>query len=379
MKRIYWRPRGVSTNALLVLAALSTVSIGLVETFPERQSEIYLNQMLEASQIANEAIRVVRSERGARKIPVDPIADPSDSGLIGVSISDVTSNTGNLLAKQTTVNPNWAAVAVKLLREAGVNDGDTIAVGVSGSFPGLNIAVFSAIEAMHLQAIAISSASASQWGANHPRLLWLDMEQVLKQRKVFKFRSVATSLGGAEDRAASMSEEGLALLRRGIRRSKLPLIDVENYAESVIERMTIYQENAAGRPIRAYVNVGGGTSSTGTRRSKFAFQPGLNTRTPPPAALIDSVMARFLDQDVPVIHFLQINRMAERYGLPIAPQIRPPVGTGRVFLEQRYSPVLASAALITIVLGLFLFIRSGRGRMALESRRKERQQLEPTV
>ena len=83
--------------------------------------------------------------------------------------------------------------------------------------------------------------------------------------------------------------------------------------------MALYREHAGSRPIRAYVNVGGGTSSVGTRRAKFAFQPGINRRTPPRAALIDSVMARFLDEGVPVIHFLQVNRMAQRYGLPLSP------------------------------------------------------------
>lgn len=232
---------------------------------------------------------------------------------------------------------------------------------------------------LRLEPIIISSATASQFGANDPRLLWLDMERFLYDRKIFPFKSVAASFGGAEDRAAGISEAGLALLRRGIARSRLPLIEPENYAASVVERIAIYRDQAAGKPIRAYINVGGGTSSVGTRRSKFAFQPGINRRTPPRAALIDSVMARFLDDGKPVIHFLQINSMARRYGLPVSPQVRPPVGTGQVFLQRRYNPWLTAGALGVVMASLFLFIRSGRGRMALQSARKEEKQLEPTV
>lgn len=379
MKRIYWRPKGVSTNAMLVIAAISAAAIGVTEGFPEATSEVYLQQMLESSQLANVAMNEVKKERERLRIPIEPIADPAGSGLIGVPISDITTNTGNLLAKQTTINPNWAAVAVQLLREAGVREGDVVAVGVSGSFPGLNIAVYSALVSMRAKAIIIASASSSQWGANHPKLLWLDMERLLFSRKIFPYRSVATSMGGAEDRAAGLSEEGREILLRAMKRSKLPLIEPENYAESVVERISLYREHAEGRPIAAYVNVGGGTSSVGTRRSKFAFKPGLNTATPPRAALIDSVMARFLDEKVPVIHFLQINRMAQRYGLPVSPQVRPPVGTGLVFLQQRYNPWLAGGALSTVVAALFLFIRSGRGRMALQSARREEEHLEPTL
>lgn len=379
MKRIYWRPRGVSTNALLLIAAISLSSIVVVEALPERTSEVYLQQMLEASRLAADAMDVLHKERERRRIPIDPIADPAGSGLIGIAMSDVTTSTGNLLAKQTTINPNWAAVAVSLLREAGVREGDTVAVGVSGSFPALNVALYAAITALGVEPIVISSVSASQWGANHPKYLWPDMERTLNERKVFAFRSVAASLGGAEDRAAGISDAGMAQLKRVISRSGLRMIEPENYAESVAERMAIYHDEAGAKPIRAYINVGGGTSSVGTRRSKFAFQPGINRRTPPRAALIDSVMARFVDEGIPVIHFLQINRMAERYGLPLSPQLRPPVGTGQVFLKRQYNPWLAGGSLSLVIGSLFLFVRSGRGRMAIQSRRSDQDQLEPTL
>lgn len=139
MKRIYWRPKGVSTNALLVIAATAIAALVVVEAFPERTSEVYLQQMLEASQLSAEAMNVLRRERERRNIAIDPITDPTGSGLIGPAMSSITNNSGNLLAKQTTVNPNWAAVAVQLLREAGIQEGDTVAAGISGSFPGINV------------------------------------------------------------------------------------------------------------------------------------------------------------------------------------------------------------------------------------------------
>jgi poly-gamma-glutamate system protein len=379
MKQVYWRPRGISNNALLVVAAVAIAAITVVEAFPEPTSEAYFQQMLEASELAATALAELRQERDRKRLRIDPIADPTDSGLIGFPITEITTNSGNLLAKQTTINPNWAAVVVKLLREAGVEDGDTVAVGLSGSFPGLNVAVYAAMSTLRIKPLIISSASASQWGANHPDFLWLDMEAALAKREVIPFRSVAVSPGGAEDQAAGLSDEGKRILDERITRSGIPVIRPSNYAESVVERIAIYRSGAGSNPIRAYINVGGGTSSVGTRRSKFAFNPGINRATPPKAALIDSVMARFLDQGIPVIHFLQINHLARRYGLPVSPQVRPPVGTGLVFQQRRYNPALAIGALSAVVASLFLFIRSGRGRIALQSSQREREQLEPTL
>jgi len=379
MKRIYWRPKDVSTNALLVIAAIASAAIAVVEGFPEPTSELYFQQMLEASELAAEAMTELRRERDRRRIRIDPIADPTGSGLIGFPVTEITTNTGNLIAKQTAINPNWAAVTVQLLHEAGVEEGDTVAVGVSGSFPGLNVAVYAALATLHVNPIIISSASGSQWGANHPDFLWIDMERVLYERKIFPFRSVAVSPGGAEDRAAGLSQEGHKILNRRLKRTGLPRIEPESYADSVVERMAIYREHAGDKPIRAYINIGGGTSSVGTRRSKFAFQPGVNTATPPKAALIDSVMARFLDKGIPVVHFLQINRMAQRFGLPVSPQVRPAVGAGLVFRQRQYSPELTAIALAVVVASLFLFIRSGRGRMALQSAHRRESRIEPTL
>jgi poly-gamma-glutamate system protein len=379
MKRIYWRPRGVSNNALLAIAGVALAAIIVVEVFPERASEAYLERMLEATDLAAEATDAIRAERTRLKIPIDPIADPAGSGIIGVAMSEITSSSGNLLAKQTTVNPNWAAVAVLLLAEAGVEEGDTVAVGISGSFPGINLSLYAAMATMRLDPIIISSISASQWGANHSQLTWPDMERVLFNKKIFPYRSAAVSLGGAADSAAGVSTVGLAQLRRASERSGLLVIEPQNYAESVVERMVHYRQAAGDRPIRAYINVGGGTSSVGTHRSKFAYQPGINRRAPPKAALIDSVMARFLDEGVPVIHFLQINRMAQRYGLPIAPQARAAIGSGQVFAQRRYNTTLAAAALALVIGSLFLFLRSGRGRLALERPPRAGADYEPTV
>ena len=51
-------------------------------------------------------------------------------------------------------------------------------------------------------------------------------------------------------------------------------------------------------------------------------------QVPREAASIDSVMTRFALEGIPVIHLIKINVLAERYGLPLQPQVIPAVGEG---------------------------------------------------
>jgi poly-gamma-glutamate system protein len=123
-------------------------------------------------------------------------------------MTSVTSNTGSLPAKQTSINPNFAAVVVQLLKRAGLEEGDVVAIGFSGSFPALNVAVMAAVSVLGLKPIIISSNAASQWGANDPDFLWIDWERTLAAKHIFNFRSVAASIGGIEDRGLGMTPEG---------------------------------------------------------------------------------------------------------------------------------------------------------------------------
>ena len=120
-------------------------------------------------------------------------------------------------------------------------------------------------------------------------------------------RSVAASIGGIEDRGLGMSQEGRDIITRAIERSGVPLLSPTDYADSVEQRMRLFAEAAGDKSIAAYVNVGGGTTSVGTRVGKHVFKPGLNIRPPLGGPAIDSVMSRFAEEGVPVIHLINVN------------------------------------------------------------------------
>ena len=141
--------------------------------------------------------------------------------------------------------------------------------------------------------------------------------------------------------------------------------------------MMIYEEEAAGAPIKAYINVGGGTSSVGTRAGKKAFEPGLNLAPPHGSLPVDSVMSRFSHAGVPVIHLVRVDELATRFGLPTQPMRMPAVGLGKVFMREEYNRWLAGAALLVIFAVMFAFIRMDLGFRILHTGQRGRPEAPP--
>ena len=198
MKRLYWRPRGISQSALVIIALISITGLLAVEFMGDKQKQPYFREKLRAAQLASEAMEIVKAERLKLNPVIDPEIDPAQTGLIGMLMTPITTATAPVSAKQTSANPNFAAVIVEMLMKAGVEEGDVVAVGCSGSFPALNICTYAALRTLKLRPVVISSVSASQFGANDPQLLWIDMERILNEhdRDKFPFRSIAASPGG---------------------------------------------------------------------------------------------------------------------------------------------------------------------------------------
>ncbi|MCL4502020.1 MAG: poly-gamma-glutamate system protein, partial [Deltaproteobacteria bacterium] len=342
MKKIYWRPHSTPLLAI-ALAAVFAVGGGLAaEQFRITERSPYYSSQLEAAQLTSKAMAAIKEERLKLADPIDPEADPAQSGLIGTFISPVTSSSGNLEAKQTSINPNFAAVIVDLLEQAGVRPGDRIAVSVTGSFPALNIALYAAIKVLGLKPTIISSVSSSQWGANEPGFLWIDMEHYLYDQGLFPFRSAAASIGGRYDKGKEMSEDGRQFTIQAIEKNGLARITDRTLHENVDQRMSLYYQE--GRP-QAYINVGGGIAAVGAERRRREF---LRTGLQPQDHFLKKgnfVVYRFLREGTPVIHLENIKALAARYGLPVAPSRLPEVGEGGVYSRTRYNKWLAGAVL----------------------------------
>lgn len=343
---------GKLPNYILVsVAIISLLFAFLIFTYKTKKYAPYYKEKIESAQLTVLMFDEIKKEKLRRGLIIDPINDPNQTGMIGIEHSPITSEPGDLNAKLTTTNPNISAAIIELLKKCGIRESDLIAVSFSGSFPALNLAVLSAIQTLHLKPIIITSVSSSMWGANIPEFTYLDMENLLYQKGILKFHSIAASLGGIDDIGRGLSPEGRILIENAIRRNQIPKLESKNLEEAIEKRIALYYNYANGEKIVCFINVGGGAAvlagyelPTGILgSSKYSFHHG--------------VAGRFLKNGTKVININNIHHLARRYDLPIAPVPIPKIGEGKLYYESGYSVWLSALFLAILITIVFIVLR----------------------
>ncbi|UCE20710.1 MAG: poly-gamma-glutamate system protein, partial [Candidatus Aminicenantes bacterium] len=342
---------------ILVLFIISLSFFLLAQFIPSRKGDALNDDMFRASEIMGEAMAALKECQSEGGLPLDRDNDPNQTGLIGVESSLLTTTIGNLEAKRTTTNPNFAALIVFLLNEAGVERGDTVAVGASSSFPALIVAVLSAAKAMDLHPLIINSLGASQWGANIMDFHWLDMLSCLLKADIFDFQPIALSLGGEKDKGEDMSPEGRSFLFEEIRKSGFPFINESDLRENVEIRMQLYEKSAAGKKIKAFINIGGSWANMGTDAEVLELKPGLVRIKQLPPLGNRGVIFEMASRNIPVIHLLFVRGLVKRYGLSWDPVPLPSPGKERLFHRARErQPMFLVLSVVYLLLVVFIFI-----------------------
>jgi poly-gamma-glutamate system protein len=347
---------GASLGRLYLLGALGLLLFALFKLvplgFPPDKAA-----MLRAAEIMASAERAIRECREAKGLAPDPVSDINRTGLIGVGASPITTTLGNLEAKRTTTNPNFAGLLVRLLVDAGVKRGDVVAVGASSSFPALIVAALAAARALDAEPLLICSLGASQWGANDPRFDGLDILDCLEHGPGPKGRILALAVGGDEDRGGELSAEGRSILEDRIRRTNRPALDEPDLERNVERRVRLYMEGAAGRRIGAFVNVGGSWANIGTDASVLRVAPGLTRVAEIPPTGSRGVLQEMASHGVPVIHLLNIKGLAAAHGLPWDPSPLPRPGRGELYARpERLIGALAALCGLYACLAVLILV-----------------------
>lgn len=349
--------RPVSLRTLVGLGFISVLLFVLAYNSYELVRQPWHTEKLKASRLALVAANAIKTRAVEKGLVIDAVNDPNLTGLIGLEYTDITTDRGLLRAKLTTTNPNFAAAVVDMLKEAGLKKGDLVAVGLTGSMPAANIAVLAAIESLDIKPIMIASVGASTWGATHPEFTWLDMESYLFERRIFHYRSIAASIGGGRDSGRGLSSFGRRLIEQSIQRSEILSIKENSLEESINRRVALYDEFARSRPVKAYINVGGGLASLGAAINGRLIPPGLSKNLALKNFPVKGVIVRMAERGIPIIHLLNVERIARAYGLPIAPQTMPEIGEGRVFMEERHNILIAGLCLAILTGCIIVFVR----------------------
>lgn len=357
-----------SKRVLSVLALLALVGFLAVENGKKNVKLDWYNEKLEASILAQQAADYLKEFRMQKGIFIDVLNDPNETALIGQDITPITTDRGYIESKLTATNPNFAAVIVDMIKEAGLEKNDVVAIAFTGSLPGLNIAVHAAVQTLQMNSIIITSVGASNWGANDPDFTWLDMEKKLYNSGIFNKVSVAASIGGGLDRGRGLSPDGRRMIEESIKRNDVEFINEEYLENSIEKRMDIYESQSGNHPIKLFINVGGGISTIGSTENNQFISNGLTTELTMKNFPRKGVLIRMAEQQVPIIHLLNITNLAEKYGLPISPVPLPDPGQGEIFIQEQYDLTLTIfvTAILSIAIVFVYFIERRRHRLGTE-------------
>jgi len=378
-----FRPEIQKTRVLISMAIFSLLMVYLATESTVIHTAVGFEEKQRASEIMESALNVLKHEiRDIRGKTIYIDIDPNTTGLIFKEDSPIRSSIGDLEAKQTVLKPNFAAVVVDHLIQARVKSGDTVAVGMTGSMPGANIAVLSACKAMGVHTINITSVGSSTWGATDPNFTWLDMESVLVDSGIFTQKSIAASMGGKGDclrRSGKRGgKEGRRIVKHAAKRNDIPLIEYvlpieeKNVSISINQRIKFYSDiQGELKNYAAFINVGGGVTNVGVGGKKKLPKPGFLS----PETIIEmnprnSIIRNFAQVGVPAIHISHISQLVEGI-IPFGSE-KLKTGQGRLYKEERYNLMVASIALIFSI-GLVV----GIGIYSHEQIKKRMQSYEP--
>ncbi len=335
-----YRGAKVSRKYIFLLAAVSICAIVLLNCLPIRNNEqLPYNSMVSAAERMSYANQVISATRREMGIPINLSSDPNRTGLIGGELTELTTTLGDLEAKRTTTSPNFAALMVLLLHESGIEDGDDVAIGASGSFPGATVATLCAAAEIGANPIVIYSLGASIWGANVVDLTILDIHKILYQEGVIPFGVAAASLGGRDDIGRSLTEDVRVSLEEKIENSRAEFLDIPILQKNVEKRIDIYQRRAADG-VDVFINIGGAVANMGTSAEVLQLKPGINriNRLPRPGER--GVIYALAAQNIPIIHILNLEKLAVKYNLSWDPVPLPEPGQGKIYDRRPSRPML---------------------------------------
>ena len=345
-----FKPSLRDPKTLIVLAIISIVAIFFAERSHRMVQLPDYELKMDAANRMKAALGELRQFRFGAGQNWDYINDPNTSAMIGRQESQITTEDGKLEAALTAINPNVAAAVVSYLREAKIQAGDPVAVTLSGTYPGMNLATMCALEAIGAKAVVITSLGSAQWGANDPAFTWLDMESILLKSGKLHTKTVLASLGGGGDYGRGLSDRGRQLLREAIARNNVEKLEVTTLDSAIVARMQRFERELGGKP-KLFIAVGGGAAAIGHSENTWLLPTGYMANLPSRNYPNIGVIHFYAEAGIPVIHLYDITKIATDFELPKAPVPLPAPGNGGVYATKRYDVRVAA-----LVFAIFLIV-----------------------
>ena len=340
------------TSTLVLLSLLSMICFIISVSIRTIDVSGSYDAKVKAARLMKNAMEALKDTRMESSVFIDIENDPNETGLVGSPFSLITTDEGDLDSKLTTLDPNFSAAIVDLMAQLNLVAKDTVAILMTGSMPGANIAVLTACKALGLHPISITSVGASQWGANQVDFTWLDMESILFKNDLIPSKSFAASIGGRNDMGRLLSPAGRKIIADNITGHGIQMIRKDRLADNIQYRMDLFSGFKPITDYKAIINVGGGVASLGTSFNLKLLPPGVVLRSDisdigRPGG-IEGVFSKFLNSNVPGLHILNIRPLTEQFKMPFAPIPIPEIGTGSLYADERYNVWVAAICLLIV-------------------------------
>jgi poly-gamma-glutamate system protein len=325
LARRAWVASRVSWTWLSLAAVFGVVLWQATEQFVRTAPHPQVTLLLNASRTAQAAQQEIARAKEQMGLLQPPHVDPNRTGLIGPDWSEITTTLGDLPAKRTVTNPDLSAALARVLFALGAQRGAAVALVLSGSFVGANVAAIAAVEAAGLRPVIVTSLGASMYGATDPAFTWLDMETTVRQAGIWQARSIAVVLGGEGTSAGGLDRGGRDMLQAAAGRNGHEPISAPGFDE-VKQRVQAELAKAVPNGLVALVNSGGSVLAMGTCLDAYRLPTGVLRGPLPCRSGTPGLIHDFAGRGLPVVHLLNIKRLALDWGLPFDPIPLPAIG-----------------------------------------------------
>ena len=364
------RKGNLSVKAICLLLVFAVAFVYVIEYFKVFEPREEYDLQVQAATLMEECLKEIAQLRAELGIPFDYDADPNHTGIIGEEITVLSTTPGNEIAKRTSTNPSFAAMMVKFFLELGLESGDSVAIGSSGSFPSALLATLCAAKVLDLVPYTTYSFGASTHGATIPEMTFWHMLERLREKDLLPFEFVAVSMGGSGDQGKSQSfstvleilgYEGPShqdVLRELCENTGLLFIDIPDMESNIRYRLDMYEELSKDNPIKCFVNVGGASTSYGGTSASNELPSGVITEYANiPTSPIRGLAFDYLELGIPVINIIDLRGLALSNGLPIDPVPFPPIGQDGVYYKESYPTAMILLAMFLLIIGAILLSR----------------------
>lgn len=288
-------------------------------------------------------------------ITPDAELDPTQSGAIGIEFSAITTTVGELRAKQTSINPDFAALFLRWFYELELRKGQCVVIHASASFPALTFAAISACEVYGVVPHILSSVGASSFGANQPEFTFWDMENLVFEKGLVKHKTEYATYGGQNDNGSSFWDGGMEISQKAAARNGLDL-HIPNDLQTAIKQKYDYLQSLP--EIALFINIGGNQTALGDNVCAEEQAPGVINTFHFCASETPGLIHKLSERGIPVLHLLNIRDLAIANGVAIELQQNVEPGKARVYFVLKRPNGLIVFSLVVILFAFTFVLRA---------------------